>query len=131
ITFAPLPQVHDVLTSAGADPSNDSGRLIELLGARHAREAVGTAAMAMSRGLESQDVNFRAIAGRVLARAAWLTGNPGFELSPVDTEFEEALKELQGAHGPVLDRLRQMVATTLGGLAGTVIGPKTYFHTEG
>jgi hypothetical protein len=132
-SYRPGDSAHDLMTGAGIDPAGDALQLERQLGAAGAREAVSTAASALSgRELVHDDEYDRIAVGRCLVRAAALAGEIDFAAQD-DAGFREALTEYgdpAGEHAEALRALQDEIAVALTRAFGVEAGPDTYYYTR-
>lgn len=137
-SYAADAHAHELIADAGLDPEADGTQLVETfsIAGMLPHPAIRRAASAFKRANASSPDAER-LWGRVLARAAWLTGNlpgrttvaEGFAAA-LDAQSREANENDGTDDGNALDTALTVVEQGLAAIFGLVTGPEHYYPTS-
>lgn len=131
-SFAPLPDVHRVLSGAGVDLARDAGAIVDALGGP-GTPAVETAAGAIT--ADDDGTPRRPDLARALVRTRWLTGTiDAIAAAAHRALFDGALAEYTRMGGggavPALEELLNTIERGFAASFGEHLGAETYYRTE-
>lgn len=130
-SFAALPEVHRILSSAGVDPERDARAIVDALGGPRS-PAVDTGVATIT---HDESAPPRPEIARALVRARWLAGALEAATAPAHRPvFDAALVEYprmgDGGDLLALDQLLILIERGFAASFGEHLGAETYYRTE-